>query len=214
MRCVPVVCLLLVLLFQAVLMTREVQGNLRVKRSYDVNTAHPQFLRERPTRQATQMLLMQTKLTSLENRVSALENSQHMAVAFTARISLDRDRNQQGLPLGHQQTVIFNEAITNIGDAYNPHNGIFTAPAAGTFAFFLTQMGVRFSGEIYLDIVKNGVTLDRVFAQGSTDSHDQGSTHVTTHLREGDQVWVRQTRGDAVRGDTWTVFTGYLLHAD
>ncbi|KAK7099468.1 hypothetical protein V1264_003604 [Littorina saxatilis] len=216
-------------------MKSTVQGTVRAKPSYDVSTAPAQSLGELETCQASLMLMMQTELTSLrtkvgslENRVtslrtkvSRLENSLHnvenatsRAVAFTAKISSDRDRNQQGVSLGHQQTVIFNEAITNVGDAYNTQTGIFTAPVAATFAFFLTLMGVNDSTDIYLDIVKNGVRLDMVFALGSSDLYDQGSTLLTTHLRVGDQVWVRQYRGNAVRGGPWTVFTGYLLHAD
>ncbi|KAK7099469.1 complement C1q-like protein 2 isoform X2 [Littorina saxatilis] len=222
MLCGPCVCLLLCLvLSNTVLMKSTVQGTVRAKPSYDVSTAPAQSLGELETCQASLMLMMQTELTSLRTKVSRLENSLHnvenatsRAVAFTAKISSDRDRNQQGVSLGHQQTVIFNEAITNVGDAYNTQTGIFTAPVAATFAFFLTLMGVNDSTDIYLDIVKNGVRLDMVFALGSSDLYDQGSTLLTTHLRVGDQVWVRQYRGNAVRGGPWTVFTGYLLHAD
>ena len=111
--------------------------------------------------------------------------------------------------------MVFDEAIINVGQAYNAKTGIFTAPVSGIYAFFLSQMGPNNNhNDIYLIITKNGATLDTVYAEGRTDSNDQGSSQVTTHMAAGDKVWVRQNGGEAVRGGYWTIFTGYLLQGD
>ena len=119
-----------------------------------------------------------------------------------------------GIALVTHTTLKFDRTITNIGNGYDPLTGIFSAPVGGAYCFFLSAMSVYQHPAIYLSINKHGAVLDEVFAEGSGDNYDQGSTSVTTHLGAGEQVWVRQESGDAVRGGTWTVFTGYLLQAD
>ena len=138
------------------------------------------------------------------------------AVVFSARISEDQDSPNDGLSLGQHQIVQFNQAITNIGNAYDVHSGIFTAPVAGSYAFFLNQMTPNQHDNLYLDIIKNGATiLDCVFSEGgNSENFDQGSGLVTTHLATGDRVWVQQVYGDAVRGSYWTIFSGFLVQAD
>jgi len=58
-----------------------------------------------------------------------------------------------------------------------------------------------------------GVVLDQAWAPDNADSDEQGSTQTVVHLAAGEQVWIRQEAGNAVRGGYWTVFTGYLVHA-
>ena len=132
-------------------------------------------------------------------------------MAFSVRFK--SDTTLTGIPLVTHTTLKFDYIITNIGDGYDPHTGIFTAPVGGVYSFFLTLMSVYGHPAIYLSINKDGAILDEVFAEGMLDNYDQGSTEVTTHLQAGEQVWVRQESGNAVRGGSWTVFTGYLLRA-
>ena len=137
-------------------------------------------------------------------------------MAFGARISANIDTGpREGVSLGHHQTVVFDQAVTNVGNAYNPTNGIFTAPVPGVYVFYLNLMTPSHNhGHHTLAITKNGAVLDVVYAEGQADQDDQGSSQVATHLVTGDQVWVRQNTGDAIRGDWWTIFTGFLLQAD
>ncbi|KAK7461196.1 hypothetical protein BaRGS_00038755 [Batillaria attramentaria] len=136
---------------------------------------------------------------------------QSSAVAFSARFAGDNHDN--GIALGHQSVLRFDHVITNIGSGYNPRTGIFTAPVAGVYVFFLSFMSVYNQGDVMLVIDKHGEELDTAFANAKT-KYDQGSTEVTTHLTVGEKLWVRQQLGTAVRGGTWTIFTGYLIHED
>lgn len=133
-------------------------------------------------------------------------------VAFSVRFKTDPP--DTGILLSTHSTLKFDDIITNIGNGYNPQTGIFTAPVGGVYGFFLTLMSVNQHPPTFLSINKHGVVLDEVFAEGSLDNYDQGSTQVTTHLQAGEQVWVRQESGNSVRGGSWTVFTSYLLQAD
>ena len=132
-----------------------------------------------------------------------------MSVAFTVRFS--SDDAVHGIALGSGSPLRFDKMALNTGNGYDSETGIFTAPVAGTYAFFLTQMGVDARGTVALAIVKHGDVLDLVY---SKDHEDQGSGQVTAHLGSGQQVWVRHVSGNAVRGSWYTVFTGYLIHAE
>ena len=130
-------------------------------------------------------------------------------VAFTVRFSADNATH--GIVTGPLSPLRFDDVDFNAGNGYDPQTGIFSAPVTGTYAFFLTQMGTFNGGNAYLAIVKHDVILDVIY---SKDHEDQGSSQVTTHLAAGEQVWVRQQGGPAVRGGWYTVFTGYLFQAD
>ena len=133
-------------------------------------------------------------------------------MAFSARFTTG-DTND-GLALGPSSTLKFDNVVTNIGGAYDPVTGMFTAPLPGTYAFFVSTMAANGHDYLHLAIDQHGTDLALIFAESGNDSYDQGSSLVTTHLDKGQQVWVRQRHGDAVRGGPWTVFTGYLLQAD
>ena len=121
-----------------------------------------------------------------------------LSVVFTAVFSTDDSNN--GVTLSTRSTLQFDRAITNIGNGYNPHAGVFTAPLTGVYAFSLIVMVPHAHGPLRLSIMKEGATLDRVFVRDTDNPDDRGSALVTTQLAAGEQVWVQQYRGDAVRG--------------
>nr|KAG5686621.1 hypothetical protein BaRGS_006295 [Batillaria attramentaria] len=128
-------------------------------------------------------------------------------LAFSVRFT------QDGITLGHHSTLKFDNVITNIGNGYNPQTGIFTAPVAGVYVFFLNMMSVNNHGHLHLAFDKHGTVLGYAFADGS-DVYDQGATEVTTRLDAGEKLWIRQEYGDAVRGVRYTAFSGVLVQAD
>nr|KAG5707860.1 hypothetical protein BaRGS_031591 [Batillaria attramentaria] len=155
-----------------------------------------------------------TKLTATESRLSDLERivqsqAGQKSVGFTVQFSADPVSN-----VGVHGTFKFDRVVSNVGGGYDPHTGIFTAPVTGLYAFFLFLMAIN-DGDIHVAIVKEGAQLDKVFAGGPGNSYDQGSSLLSKHMSAGEQVWVVQVTHDTtVRGDTWTVFSGFLVHAD
>ena len=117
--------------------------------------------------------------------------------------------------IGDKGVFKFDTVITNVGQGYDTHTGIFTAPVPGTYLFFLNLMSSNDHGSIWAAIDKHGEMIGSVWAGGSGDHDDQGSSLVTTHMNAGDQVWVRQNAGSsAVQGAFWTVFSGSLIQVD
>nr|KAG5686619.1 hypothetical protein BaRGS_006293 [Batillaria attramentaria] len=162
--------------------------------------------------QATLIQTLQSQLTAAESRLTALESNDGQPpsskpVAFSVRFT------QDGITLGHHSTLKFDNVITNIGNGYNPQTGIFTAPVAGVYVFFLNMMSVNNHGHLHLAFDKHGTVLGYAFADGS-DVYDQGATEVTTRLDAGEKLWIRQEYGDAVRGVRYTAFSGVLVQAD
>ncbi|KAH3721009.1 heavy metal-binding protein HIP-like [Dreissena polymorpha] len=83
---------------------------------------------------------LRSMVSTLERRVTLLEEKQQAgpgAVAFFATVSDD---------IGHlhdRQRILFDNVLTNTGDAYNEHNGTFVAPVAGLYVFSTTLMSSK-----------------------------------------------------------------------
>ena len=133
-------------------------------------------------------------------------------MAFSVRFTTGD--NNDGLALDPGSTLKFDNVNTNIGGAYDPATGKFTAPVPGTYAFFVSTMAANGHDYLHRAIDLHDSVLVLTFAESGGDSYDQGSSLVTTHLDKGQQLWVRESHGAAVGGGVLTVFTGYLLQAD
>ena len=107
-------------------------------------------------------------------------------VGFYARLTKDISL------LGDGQTIEFDRVITNIGQAYDPRHGHFTAPVNGMYLMSATIMSVV-NKHVYCDIVKNGNTVTSFYG-GTTDA--QSDTQVIVlDLQAGDMVWIRHKSG-------------------
>ncbi|XP_056014500.1 complement C1q tumor necrosis factor-related protein 3-like [Ostrea edulis] len=128
-------------------------------------------------------------------------------VAFTASVPSTS-------PSWNTGTLVFSVVITNVGNGYNPSNGIFTAPTNGNYVFFVNvqSYGTKI---ICVDIVLNGSTKVRTMAFnniGSGDSYDAGPNLVVLTLQKGDSVWVRYYAGKGYFTDGYmTTFSGFLI---
>ena len=130
-----------------------------------------------------------------------------MPVAFSVHFVADPVSN-----IGLHAILKFNSVAFNAGAGYDPHTGLFTAPASGVYAFYLTMMSTG-TDSAELRLVKEGTPLD--YAHANSDLFDQGTLLATTHLNAGQKVWVEHHVGTTtIKGGHWTVFTGFLLHTD
>ncbi|KAL4218290.1 Otolin 1 [Mactra antiquata] len=136
-------------------------------------------------------------------------------VAFTAYLTQD-------INPGSKQTIRFDKVITNDGNGYNIHTGIFTCPEAGVymFSFFLGQRSTSDSfSEAYAELVVNN---DMIVASAVETMHVrqdlQGGNVAIVRLNQGDAVWVESmlSNHDHVEGSDslrLTTFTGLYLYA-
>ncbi|KAK2905500.1 hypothetical protein QQF64_033997 [Cirrhinus molitorella] len=115
-------------------------------------------------------------------------------------------------PFTTEITLIYRNVFTNIGNAYNPFTGIFTAPLKGAYMFKFSIVSFGQSYPSTATIMKNGeriVVAHGHQAQGVLNS----SKGVVLILEVGDVVYVRLWANTRVQdnGNNHNIFSGYLL---
>lgn len=110
------------------------------------------------------------------------------------------------------QVFVYDYVGVNSLNAYNKHNGKFTAPVKGIYVFFanfLTFLGKKLEALI----VRNGVNFCNIYASDGT-GYGSGSNMAVVALEVGDVVWVKAHVHDTgVHLDgPWTSFSGFLLY--
>ena len=137
------------------------------------------------------------------NRIRRAENE--VIVAFTVGLTSTVQH------AGPHQNIVFDHVETNVGNGYNPHHGVFTAPVSGLYLFYSSILSEH-DGEVRAQIVVNGVFKASIY--GSNDRFDQGSQAIVVSLQQGDDVAVQNRDNDhAIYGDAYiySTFSGVLL---
>ncbi|KAK7130456.1 hypothetical protein R3I93_019946 [Phoxinus phoxinus] len=109
-------------------------------------------------------------------------------------------------------TLTYRNVFTNIGNAYNPITGIFTAPLKGAYMFRVSVYGHGGETPASAYIIKNGqrtVIAYDIQAQDRLNS----SNEVVLILEVGDVVYVRLGSGTRIHdnGNNHNTFSGFLL---
>ncbi|XP_052775019.1 complement C1q-like protein 3 [Mya arenaria] len=160
------------------------------------------------------MQIVTFKVRALEEKIEKISKDAGISpwngpggrgVAFTARLS----NNQT---VFSQQTIVFDDALTNIGRAYNPVTGIFIAPYTGRYMFSLS-VRAQYQKQVCAEIVAEPEVVGQVAAGDTEIERASASLTVVTSLEKGNEVYVRETKTWTGHffGDGFTVFTGYLL---
>lgn len=127
-------------------------------------------------------------------------------IGFTASVSSRSSSWNSG-------TLVFPEVITNVGNAYNPQTGVFTAPIGGDYVFFVNVQSYD-TNSIYVDIVMNGVSKVRTMAYSYNgyDRDEAGPNLAVLTLQKEDRVWIKHHFGQGYYSDGHiTTFSGFLI---
>ncbi|XP_045198853.2 C1q-related factor-like [Mercenaria mercenaria] len=113
--------------------------------------------------------------------------------------------------LGAQQNIVFEDVVTNFGNAYNNHQGVFVAPVSGLY-LITTSVLSRQDREVWADVVVNGTVIVRLNGRGTDGRHGSGAQTVVVTLKKGDDVSVQnEANDDAYWGTKYTSFGGFLI---
>ncbi|KAK7130444.1 hypothetical protein R3I93_019935 [Phoxinus phoxinus] len=115
-------------------------------------------------------------------------------------------------PFTTEITLTYRNVFTNIGNAYNPITGVFTAPLKGAYMFRVSVFG-HGGTPATVTIDKNG---ERTVAAHDVQAQDRlhSSNGVVLILEVGDVVYVRLWSGRRIADDSYSnhnTFSGFLL---
>lgn len=107
---------------------------------------------------------------------------------------------------------MFPVVITNLGNGYDRNDGVFTAPTAGTYVFFVNVISYR-TQTISVKIILNGGSKVVSLAEsGSSNPNNSGSNLAVLTLQKADRVWVSYNYGIGYYGGhPTTSFSGFLI---
>ncbi|KAL6489713.1 hypothetical protein MHYP_G00000580 [Metynnis hypsauchen] len=163
------------------------------------------------------------RLRSLEEKVKAMEAemaelkrqiTEQPKVAFSASLSALEFGHINFGPYPNQVTLVYQNAFTNIGSAYDPNTGIFTAPVRGVYYFSFVVFN-PYDLSTGLSLMKNGQHVVSVSDNPpGVDTEDTASNAASLLLEKGDQVCVQLMQNRKVYSDKFkrNTFSGHLLY--
>ncbi|CDQ94512.1 complement C1q-like protein 2 [Oncorhynchus mykiss] len=128
--------------------------------------------------------VMENRLAAAESQVETLNAKAETKVAFSAGFG---GTGFYG-PFNVEKTLVYEKVLTNLGNAYNPATGIFTAPVAGVYQFSVyhhSGPGRRSDSLLF----KNKEQIAFISAMNKDGSYN-GSNGIILQLEEGDVVYV------------------------
>ncbi|XP_041859633.1 complement C1q-like protein 2 [Melanotaenia boesemani] len=159
-----------------------------------------------------ELATIKTRANITENQLEVLKKEGEVKrVAFSA--SLFASGSGDVGPFNAHTNLVFRHVVTNIGNAYNPHSGFFTAPVRGAyqFQFYIYALGHPSHGSGAM-LVKNGQNVLIAF-EHQPNLASASSNGVSLLLEVGDVVFMRQFVNTWIYDNVnrHTTFSGHLL---
>ncbi|XP_039456123.1 complement C1q-like protein 2 [Oreochromis aureus] len=162
----------------------------------------------------------ETRLKESENQILELQHKEATKIIFSATL---RGSGHTG-PFNTDTILVYKRVITNIGNAYSPVTGVFTAPIAGVYYFTLfyhaggshTQYLFLHKNSEVMVMTNDHVTHSEVADNGGNAVIRMASKFATTavflELQQGDKVYVRMGKLSHVwASESQTTFSGFLV---
>ncbi|XP_036976011.1 complement C1q-like protein 2, partial [Acanthopagrus latus] len=154
---------------------------------------------------------LQIRLSSSKSRIDQLEreNAEKPKVAFYAALT---DAGRLG-PYNTDITLKYSKVFTNIGKAYNPSTGFFTAPVKGVYNLQFTVFGYH-AGYTGVQVYKNN---QRIMYNSEKSSENYVPEYFTKslvlELTAGDEIHLVLPSGWSIydNSDNFSTFSGSLL---
>ncbi|XP_059205242.1 complement C1q-like protein 2 [Centropristis striata] len=159
---------------------------------------------------------LQTRLSSSEDeiliskfRIETLERENaERKVAFYTALTNDGFVG----PFNTDTTLKYSKVFTNIGDAYNPSTGFFTAPVRGVYYFQFTMNGSR-AGWMGVQVFKNNQMIMWNYEHKEGSDREFITNSVVLELMAGDEIHLVLPSGYSLYDESSNLntFSGSLL---
>ncbi|XP_034069198.1 complement C1q-like protein 2 [Gymnodraco acuticeps] len=156
---------------------------------------------------------LEARMSSSEKEVEELqrENADRPQVAFSTGLT---DAGSVG-PFTTDITLKFSKVFTNIGQAYSPTTGIFTAPVRGVYYFRINaweDSGQTWTG---VELFHNDQRKMRFNDYNDGGGYVSASNVILLQLEKGDVVYIVLIGNYSIYDDSYnrTIFSGFLLYA-
>ncbi|XP_071218969.1 complement C1q tumor necrosis factor-related protein 3-like [Salvelinus alpinus] len=159
--------------------------------------------------QRAELTAVGAKLRASESQVEELKRDlQGRQVAFAASISNVGHID----PFNTEITLTYKNVYTNIGSAYNPSTGIFTAPVRGVYYFSFSGHN-RSSRPMGLRLMNNGEQMIIVYNHVSGNRHETATNGISLQLNVGDHVYMQLWANTWIfdNSNNHSTFIGHLL---
>uniref|UniRef100_A0A8W8KMK6 C1q domain-containing protein n=1 Tax=Magallana gigas TaxID=29159 RepID=A0A8W8KMK6_MAGGI len=153
--------------------------------------------------------LIQNQLRLLEKLINLLDVSKtsKSPVVFHAELGSYKTYH-------HGSIWVYDKVVTNVGKAYNPSTGTFTAPTDGIYQFnWYTLSDPKTTSHAGLFV--NGAMKARQAANNNGGSGQwlTAGSSIALPLNKGDVVYIKDVYGlKAQLRDHWTAFGGVLIN--
>ncbi|XP_042258009.1 complement C1q-like protein 4 [Thunnus maccoyii] len=145
--------------------------------------------------------------TSTATELSTMVRGQPR-VAFSVALPVDGTLG----PVTTLYSLVYHHVVSNIGNAYSPITGYFTAPVPGVYYFSFTSYWWGGDGSSGGSLYHNGYQV--VSWYNCEQPHNtSGSNSAVLHLQVGDKVNVRLWEGLKISDNVnnYSSFSGFLL---
>ncbi|XP_033730067.1 caprin-2-like [Pecten maximus] len=159
---------------------------------------------------------LENKLDRLEDRMTRLETRHENRTwkppvkptgrqyAFSAYLSVGNVARSSG-------DLKFTTAISNVGEAYNVHTGVFTAEAKGVYVFTIYAHTYTYTKACTLNIIHNNETIASSYSYDRYGLPTFGNT-VVVQLNRKDVVHVGiKPSSQCYLSGKYSTFSGFLL---
>ena len=153
------------------------------------------------------MRIAERLLANLPPPTAARQND---VIAFYAYMS------QVEVNPGAHHTLVFDVDKTNVGSAYSPNTGVFTAPRSGVYVFIWKIR--MYVAEHSTELVVNADVYGATFVREKNGDDGSVTGTVVAQLSEGDEVFVRTHASFAGDGNIHSnthgqpSFSGWILN--
>uniref|UniRef100_A0A3P9CSW1 Cerebellin 10 n=1 Tax=Maylandia zebra TaxID=106582 RepID=A0A3P9CSW1_9CICH len=180
----------------------------------DIENHNQQISNQQPSLQDIHAVLRELTASLTEQKVEIgnlrQEKQGTVSCQLGKKVKMNGAYGDTG-PFPTQITLVFKRAVTNIGNAYNPHTGIFTAPVRGVYHFDWSLYGdgnLAAGGVLF----RNGEHIFIAY-EYPTSGYVSASNAASLLLQAGDQVSVRLYPNSRIHDSEnhHTTFSGHLI---